>query len=389
MRVLALVCAAVAARAAAGEPAAPRYFRMKLVKVVDSRGFERPLTALTLLVPTDWTVQGSVSYDAGAMACTGLPRVSFRVASPDGRVAVEGFPATSWSWSDSPGALRAMEQRRQMGAQFGMPGCDVRPPLLARDFLSSVLLPAARPGARVLGVDVDPEAQKAVQEMARDVESRMSASGVPTRISADTARLHISHERAGSREEEWVTAMTVARATPAPSFDPMTGQMVPSLSYSCGADYIFAASAPPGRLQANESLFRAIVGSLRVDPVWLARVRQVQVGIAAAQVKGAAERSRIIARSAEETDRIMTDTWRHRQESQDRSAERWSQAMRGVETFRDPETGETVDLSHRYGNAWSNGKNEYLLSDSPGFDPGTVSRDRWRRLQPVEPGAAR
>jgi hypothetical protein len=45
-----------------------------------------------------------------------------------------------------------------------------------------------------------------------------------------------------------------------------------------------------------------------------------------------------------------------------------------------------VELSNRHGNAWSNGKNEYLLSDSPSFDPNSVSRDSWTRLQAVEPG---
>jgi hypothetical protein len=213
--------------------------------------------------------------------------------------------------------------------------------------------------------------------------------GVPARFVADTARLHIAYDRKGERQEEWLTAMTYARATPAPAFDPMTGQMGQALSYSCGADFVFASSAPAGRLEANEKLFRAIVGSVRVDPGWLARIQQVQLDIAAAQVKGARDRSRIIAQSAEDTRRIVDESYQRRQGSQDRIAERWSQATRGVETFRNPGTGETVELSNRYGNAWSNGKGEYLLSDAPGFDPSAVSREDWTRLQRVEPGAAR
>jgi hypothetical protein len=361
---------------------------MKLVEVVDAHGFERPLRALTLLVPADWKLQGSVTYDPKNICTATLARVAFRAASPDGRLAVELLPAAAWTWSDHAGTRGFMEQDRQTKARFGLKGCDMGPPLLAKEYLSRVVVPGARRGARVVGTEVDPEAAKVVQEMARSVESQMKKAGVPMRVKADTARLRIAYDRDGKREE-WLTAVAYSRATPAPTFDPRTGQLGQALSYVCGADHVFGASAPAGLLEANEKLFRAIVGSVRVDPAWQARVQQVQANMQAAEVKGAADRSRIIARSAEETRRIMSDGWQRRQESQDRVAERWSQAMRGVETFRNPATGETVELSNRYGNAWSNGKNEYLLSDSPGFDPNTVSRESWTRLQPVEPGPTR
>ncbi len=384
-RLLSFFLMAASWQVAAGDGGAPTYFRMKQVKVVDPHGFEKPLTAVTLLIPTDWTLEGGVQYEPKNICTATLARVSFRAASPDGRTAVEHFPATAWSWSDSPSMRQFMQQDLQSKAQFGLKGCDVGPPLLARDYLSRVLVPTVRPGARVEGEESDPEAAKAVQDMARSIESEMTKVGVPTRVKADTARLRITYDRQGQRQEEWVTAMTFARATPAPTFDPTTGQIGQTLSYVCGADYVFAATAPAGRLQANEKLFRAILGSIRVDPGWLSRVQQVQVNMQAAEVKGAADRSRIIAKSAEDTSRIMSETYQRRQESQDRSSARWTQAYRGVETFRNPATGDTVELSNRYGNAWSNGHNEYLLSDSPGFNPNTVSRESWTRLERVEP----
>ena len=372
-------------RVVAGDSSPSGYFRMKQVKVVDSRGFEKPLTAVTLLIPVDWTLEGDVRYDPKNACTATLARVSFRVASPDGRVAVEHFPSAAWSWADSPHTRQFMQQDLQMKAQFGRKGCDMGPPLRATDYLSRVLVPSMRPGARVEGEESDPEAAKAVQDMARSIESELVKVGVPTRVTADTARLRIAYDRHGQQQEEWVTAMTFARATPAPAFDPTTGQIGQTLMYVCGADYVFAATAPPGRLQANEKLFRAILGSIRVDPGWLGRVQQVQHNIQAAEVKGAADRSRIIAQSAEDTRRIMSETYQRRQDSQDRSSARWTQAYRGVESFRNPATGETVELSNRYGNAWSNGHDEYLLSDAPGFDPNSVSRENWTRLERVEP----
>jgi hypothetical protein len=115
-------------------------------------------------------------------------------------------------------------------------------------------------------------------------------------------------------------------------------------------------------------------------------VTQVQANIQAMQVKGAADRSRIISKSAEDIRNIQNETYQRRQESQDRLSEKWSQTIRGVETFRNPSTGETVELSNRYGNAWSNGKGEYVLTESPSFNPNTVSNENWTQLTPVEPG---
>jgi hypothetical protein len=367
-------------------PADPGFLRMKQVKVVDAHGFEKPIPVLTLLVPVDWTIQGGVAYDPKNACTATLAQVGFRAASPDGRTAVELFPAAAWGWSDDALTRQFLEQDRQSKAQFGMKGCEVGPPVSAREYLTRRLLPRARAGAKVLSTDVDPEAAGGAAEMVRQLEAQAARAGLQVRLRADTARVRVAWSRDGTPEEEWLTAMTFSRGMMAPTLDPRTGQMGQALSYVCGAEFLFGLSAPAGSLEATEKLFRAVVSSVRVDPEWQARVQQVQANIQAAEIKGAADRSRIIAKSAEDTRQIIAGTNQRRQEAQDRSSERWSQAMRGVETFRNPSTGETVELSNRYGNAWTNGKNEYLLSDSPSFDPGAVSRENWTRLQAVEPG---
>ena len=45
------------------------------------------------------------------------------------------------------------------------------------------------------------------------------------------------------------------------------------------------------------------------------------------------------------------------------------QLIRGVQTFRDPSTGGTMELSNQYDHAWLNGSNEYIMSDDPNFNP--------------------
>jgi len=387
----ALAAAAVllpgAARAA--EPAAPPGFlRMKLVKIVDTNGFEKPLTALTMLIPPDWSLRSDVRYEPRTACVDDLVRISFVASSPDGRTFVELFPASTWTWSDDASSRQFMEQDRKTKQQFGMKSCAIGPPVGSRDFLSKQLLPRVRSGAKVLAAESDPEAQKALAKLVGEIEGQMKRAGLSMRIRADTSRLRIAWSRNGQPEEEWLTGVTFARGMLAPTYNAMTGRMGQAMGYTCGAEFLFGLGAPAGRLAENEKLFRAIVGSVRVDPGWQARVTQVRTNIQAAQVKGAADRSRILSKSADDVRKIQDEMYQGRQDSQDRLSQQWSQTIRGVETFKNPGTGETVELSNLYGNAWSNGKGEYLLTDSPSFNPNTVLKENWTELTPVEPGKA-
>ena len=78
-------------------------------------------------------------------------------------------------------------------------------------------------------------------------------------------------------------------------------------------------------------------------------------------------------------------TYENRQKAQDASAAQLSQYVRGVETYRNPRTGETIELDNQYGHAWVNNSGEYILSDSPGFDPNVTFKSDWTALQHVKP----
>ena len=339
---IAAVALAIAAPALAGAAAAPAYFRMKKVEVVDAHSFEKPLTAATLLIPTNWSLESKVARDPKNNCPATQVRAGFRASSPDGRIAVELFPGAYWNWSDDPAARQHLEQGRRVRAQYGTKDCDIGPPLAARDFLSKYFLPRVRPGARLLGADVDPEAAQGVSNQVRQAEEQIAKAGAQVRLRADTARLHIAYDQQGQSQEEWLSGITFARGTPGSRFNPSTGQMGPALSYACGAQRLFGLSAPAGQLEANEKLFRAIVGSLHVNPDWQARVQQLQRNVQAARQqdeanaarinaqtqaivqKGELDRARIRAQTAQNNANIVLDTMQHRQQAQDRNFEMWT-----------------------------------------------------------------
>ena len=61
------------------------------------------------------------------------------------------------------------------------------------------------------------------------------------------------------------------------------------------------------------------------------------------------------------------------------------QLVRGVQTFRDPSTGHTVELSNLFDHAWSNGNDRYIVTDDPNFNPNGHMNGNWGELQLVRP----
>jgi len=61
------------------------------------------------------------------------------------------------------------------------------------------------------------------------------------------------------------------------------------------------------------------------------------------------------------------------------------QNVRGVQTFRDPTTGKTQELSNLYDHAWQNGSGDYIMSNDPGFNPNEHMSGNWSELQAVNP----
>jgi len=61
------------------------------------------------------------------------------------------------------------------------------------------------------------------------------------------------------------------------------------------------------------------------------------------------------------------------------------QLIPGVQTFRDPSTGRTVELSNLYDHAWANGSDRYIVTDDPNFTPNGRMNGSWGELQLVRP----
>jgi hypothetical protein len=322
-----------------------------------------------MLIPVDWQSQGGTTWNIKDK-CNGI-MTRVLVSGPDGR-AFERFPVYSWVWADNPQYLQASAAQQ---AQFGMKACDVIAPMSAQDYLRRNVS-RLRPNAQLVGFEPAPKLMQDLQQQAQQTEAAARQYNLRQQVKVDAIKARVKYSLDGKPMEEWLVAATVITGT----FSPM-GQWF----YNCTA-YSAGQRAPAGQLDASAKLFELIVSTLRVNPEWQARVTKNSMAIQQIEQKGIRDRVAIQTKSAEDTRKIQQETYENQQKSQDSINANFSQVIRGVESYRNPTTGETLELDANYGHAWVNNRGEYLLSDQTGFDPNSVPGNtlNWTALQQVK-----
>ncbi len=360
---------------AATQDEAP-YLLLHRVAIVDRGGFGRPVEAASILLPRNWQVESGVVW-TGDIGCPRIGvQLSLKARSPDGKLGFEVFPDYVWNWVDDP-QMRAYTNPL---AGVGIKGCDTLPPYDAAGYLQNLFLPRWRPGATLVGIGPVPELAEAMQ-----LEFRAMSGGQPSpvRTEFDAALAAIETPRAGGTDEEWVLASLVRTVAYLPVLDAMGGfGSTMSGNYTTAAVSQFAARAPKGDLQKHEKLFEVIYRSFRLDPVWESAIAQHFQTMDRINLKGVQDRQRILRQSQQEIGAMIEQGYNARQAMMDRSMERQIQALRGVETYIDPTSRTRVDLTTGYRGAWTNGLGDYVLSDSPGFNPTRDLQGSWTALQP-------
>ena len=350
---------------------------MKMAQVMDAQGFERPLVSATMLVPTDWQFQGATTWNIKD-SCNTI-QTTVKATGPDGR-AFEIFPAYSWNWADDPTFLR---QTFAQKAQFGSHACDVQPPVGAAEYAKQIV-GKIRPNARIASIEPAPELMERLQQQARQTEQAAAQYRLQQRVRPDVVKARLKYSLNGQAVEEWIVVATVITASTGPSFNIRSGGMTQTNSYSIRATMV-AERAPQGQLDPSARFFELLNSTFHVNAEWQGRVNGNALAIQQIELKGVRDRSAIVTKNAEDIRKIQREGYENQQRVQDQSAKEFSQVIRGVESYRNPGTGETVELDSNYGHAWVNGNGTYLLSDQAGFNPNTVSSESWTPLQHVKP----
>jgi hypothetical protein len=357
--------------AAAGS--SQRYFLMQQVKIID-QGMGQGKPAYGLMIPTTWQFKGWVNFGGAEGGCfADMFAVIGDAKSADNSVELQMLPQYTWQYIDDPAAQHQMQQQGQRDAQFGMKPCPVRAPIPAAEFIRQDLIAKYRKGKTVVSVDPFPELDQIVRY--RLGLPPAGAGGGTGQVRIDTARARLAYDDAnGQPVEEWITAAMVVRPIP-------TGGR--GTAYDWHAIMVMFYRAPKGQLDANDRLFKLIASTIHPEPEWEKMSNGVIATLYQKKQTELAKQSQMIAQFQQHVADTINGVVARREAGANHAVYGESQIIRGVQTFRDPSTGATFELSNQFDHAWLNGSNQYVMSDDPTFSPNGNLSGNWTQLQVV------
>ncbi|MQX38228.1 hypothetical protein [Roseospira navarrensis] len=338
---LALVCGLVAAGSGpAVAQTAPPLVHVRPVEVIDRQGFDRPLTAYTLMVPTHWQATGGVQWDPSNACNRSGYNFSWKASAPDESEGVAILPAITWT------------------SQPGGP-CPQLQVNSARDLLS-VIVNRTLPNARVLDYRARPDLARDLQALSH----REDYGSMSYQMTVDAGELLIGFidERGREMRGSVAAAMTLWRID-TPSLYGLPGSSISGGQSLPG----FVAAAEAGRLDLRVA--EMIRKSIRPGPEWSRRIAQHHAVLNRQNTRHASRMAQITSQTNSEISDMIHQGYRDRAAISDRGQRERVEAIRGVETYDDPINGGTVQLDNTYRHAWQLRDGTYVLTDDAFFNP--------------------
>jgi hypothetical protein len=332
--------------------------RVQRAEIMDRRGFERPLVAYTLFVPSGWRGQGEVEYAPVSDNCGPSQRLNWRAADPAGVGAIQIVAEEKWTASNF---------QQQADNCLHSQASD------ARSYLQW-WVQRNRPGARILDYRPRPDLAEPFKKIAQQ--------GNGMRSWGDAGEILIAYQHNGRPVREAISSASFYIHTQMSGMEMLQGASAPG----------FAMRMPDGALDFK--MAEALRQSIRSAPEWQQRMNRVMAErnqiamdhnrrMGEINRQGAADRSAIIANTSREINEIQMGTWQSRNESMDRQQRETIEGIRGVETYNDPHYGGTIQLSNKYQHAWQLRDGSYVLTDDPSFDPARALNIQGTKLRPT------
>jgi hypothetical protein len=313
--------------------------------------------AFRLLVPKDWRTEGGLVWRS---ELSNLVYLQLRSSDPQGGTALEFFPTPPFTWSMQgypgfpPGSLYL--------------GSYVVQPLDPENFVRQLILPQMRGRVNPRVIRTEP-----LPKLAQQVAAGVQEPGAVKQVVA--ARTRIEYQEGARAFEEDIYVVLVYSQVP------LTPQYV-----FWGPDQAFGFRAEKGQLDRQTPLLEAMLASLRVNRLWFAKVTQVRqmwIQNQLQAIRNAAELSRYIARTSDEISDMQQQVWENKRASEERTAQAYTEYIRGVETYRDSYAGRDVQLPTGYDQVWASRDGEYILANDPNFNPNQGGPGTWQRIAPV------
>jgi hypothetical protein len=247
------------------------------------------------------------------------------------------------------------------------------PPMHAADYIREHLIWKFHQDKPPVTAEPFPELEQLVRQ--RLGLPAQGAGDGSTRVEAARVRVATTTSQ-GAADDEWWSAAIVVHLVPVGGH---------GVGYDWHVEQTTVLQTPRGKIEAYDKLYRVMATSLRPDPQFEAWSGGMISKLYAARAQLVAQQNAMIAAFQQHVAQTIMGVTANAQRGALQAAHGADQLVRGVQTFRDPNTGRTVELSNLYDHAWANGNDQYIVTDDPNFNPnGQVTGD-WGQLQLVQP----
>ena len=360
---------------AASDAAPGSYLRMKkaqIMGIASDAPNAQPQPIVEMLIPTTWELKGELRPNGSQSGCLcDMFAIFWEAKSADGTTVFRGIPNYSWQYSDDPQELQKLNDPHRRTRDGAGKFCPVSKPLTAEQFFREHLMALLPSGTTLVSIDPYPELNELARQQLGLGPSDTANNGART----DAIRAHVEIPTDNGPTEAWCTAAVVMR----------TYRVGRGYLYDLHAIDLTAFSAPKGKLAGNDKLLRVMLTSARPTPALSAFANRIIANNYELWAKTWAKMDQINA----DLQNDITQTYRQMSANSARVSRQGfvdaDQGIRNVQTYRDPSTGQTMELSNQYGHAWLNGNNEYIMSDDPNFNPNAQLSGNWNELQAVRP----
>jgi hypothetical protein len=337
--------------------------RFKTLRYIDEQG--TGIEAFQILIPSDWRFAGGIKW---LLDNPGMPATAgFRVWNPQGQEEFEVFPTQPFFWTDNQMILSMFP----IGSRYF--GNEVLPVAEPLEALRQIVIPRFRRDASALRIVKEEPLPGLAEALAAGMDFQ---AGFFT--SAKGAKVRIEYDRSGKRFEEEIYAVVQSVSFP---IQTMTGPVTNTNWY---VDHIFSFKAEKGMLDTHGRTFQTIARSFEVNPHWFNTYNQVVEYLVQSQIQriqSVGQLSKIISQTSHEISEASMKSYHERQRVNDKIADSFSQYIRGMDKYYNPIEEKPVELPSGYENAWTNGLGEYIVSDSPSFNPNVGSTKNWQRMK--------
>jgi hypothetical protein len=340
----------------------------RVFHVIDQYGFERPMSAMTLELPDDWSLQSDIRW--GANPC-GMYLWHVLAQSGDTQARLEGLPAFHFTGSTDPmtqsSIATVIAQQAQLTGQS--PYCQAVLIYSIEGFLNDYFIPLFRPGAEL--VQFVPDAAASANTRQQTLQSLAGMQGMLQELNVEVARVRLDYPDQGEGVAEWIYIQLVAKEY----------AMMPYVDTEVA---ILSLRAPVRQIDRYLEVLNRAIETSKPNPQWQARVAQVRNQVGQTAVREAGKRSRIISESNNQIGDMIMQGWQQRQQTLDNVYDRGARARQGIGRYTDPIGGTGYDAEYGHERIWVNPYGEYVPGNDPYYDPNLDSDTQWL---PAEPDA--